>query len=464
MAGRRLAGTVAAALAVAVLGATAGCGGSTPPAPAAVTTAKLPGVTGGGIRALWQGTPWAWLTVDGTTILGGDGLGRKVHAAAVATGRPLWTAAVPGSLLVLGLVPAGSVVIVAAGRSLPHSPAEALVVTEYIALDLATGKTRWSVPVAGGHSSPPIAASGRFLLTMDPAGAATARLAATGAVAWRAPQPAGCGGPPRDPDGAVLGLAADGPLAVASYDCGQHVVVRRLDAATGRVLWTWRSPAGATGSVQTLAVATAAADGGLILITGEISRPPAGQRFLSRLPRPYQWPTALGPNSGEDMVLALDAATGRPRWSELGGQQETIAPTAGDVCEVVNIGLECRADATGATSVPALLTGKSEGDSPGYAGDGLAGVADGLAAVTESGGARGGVLLRVVRVRGGATAALARLAIGAGSGGSDQDVFAIAAAPLTRTAMLVLVRRTDLPGAPVPPVLALAVPLPGPAA
>jgi len=51
-----------------------------------------------------------------------------------------------------------------------------------------------------------------------------------------------------------------------------------------------------------------------------------------------------------------------------------------------------------------------------------------------------------------------RLAIGATAyNGAKYDVFAIGAGPLGSTAILVLVRRIDLPGFPV---LALEVPLP----
>jgi hypothetical protein len=186
-------------------------------------------------------------------------------------------------------------------------------------------------------------------------------------------------------------------------------------------------------------------------------RPPAARRFLGRLPHADAWPPALGPADETSTVLALDAANGRPRWSELGGQLERFALTAGAVCEVVNTGLECRDDATGAPTMPTLLTGARDGASPPYLADGFAGISGGLVAVTES-PSRSGVTLRVVTVRGGATVARASLAIGSvPADGSNYRVFAVAAGPFAQGAVLVLVRRVDLAGYPV---LALAVPGP----
>jgi hypothetical protein len=154
--------------------------------------AKLPPVTGGGVRALWQGAPWAYLTFAGGTLFGVGGQLHQVHAITAATGKPLWTATLPKSVpFILGLVPAGSVLVVEAGR---HSGLAGLSVYEYLALDAKTGKTRWTVP-GGDYQAPPIAASGKYLLTGDTSDAVTGRIAATGAVAWRDPRPAACGPP-----------------------------------------------------------------------------------------------------------------------------------------------------------------------------------------------------------------------------------------------------------------------------
>jgi hypothetical protein len=178
------------------------------------------------------------------------------------------------------------------------------------------------------------------------------------AVAWRDPRPAACRAGPSAgmQDNAGLGIAADGSLAVASFGCGPAVIVQRLDVTTGRPLRSWTSPAAHHAAVH-LPV-TAAARGGVVLLTGEIGPQAAAARFTARLPHPYPWPAHLGPADGTSIVLALDAADGHPRWSELGGQQVRFAPAEGAVCELVTAGLECRDDATGAATT-ARTTGWS---------------------------------------------------------------------------------------------------------
>jgi len=63
---------------------------------------------------------------------------------------------------------------------------------------------------------------------------------------------------------------------------------------------------------------------------------------------------------------------------------------------------------------------------------------------------RHGVVLRVVRVHGGATVARVRLAIRTSVyDGANYQVFAVAAGRLGNHAILILLRRVDLPGYPV---------------
>ena len=426
-----------------------------------VSPAKLPAVSGGGVRALWQGAPWSDLTFDGGTLLGvGETAGAQlaeVHAISAATGKPRWTVTMSKSLpTVLGLVPAGNVVVVEAGHSNENSVAGEPIATEYVALDIKTGRTRWTAPIGGAYQSPPAAVSGKYLLTGDTSDAVTGRIAATGAVAWRDPRPAACG-PPFSAITPGVGLAADGSLAGASFFCGRRVFVWRLNPATGKVLWIWRSPSLAPGSAQYLKLTSAASDGGLLLLNGDIAPPSAGQQFTGALPNPHPWPTALGP-VGEGAVLALAASDGHPMWSELGGQQEDFTLTDGAVCEMVQVGLECRGDATGAVTAPTLLNGRGQGATPPYAGDGFAGVSDGLAAVIQAPDRPSSVLFRVLRVRTGATVTQVRIAVSSHSyDGSNYQVFVVGAAPLGAHAILVLLRRIDVPGFPV---LALAVTVP----
>jgi outer membrane protein assembly factor BamB len=457
----------AAGVLLAAVTALAGCGPSQPAAtlapaapltvtvvrataPAHVARARLPAVTGGGARALWQGAPWGGLTFDRGTLLGIDGT--RVDAISATTGEPLWTATMPPSLSqVVRLVPAAGAVIVEAGNVTGQPLGRVYpAVSEFVVLDLATGGMLWAMPAGGPSQNPPVAVSGQYLITANPSGAVTARVVETGAVAWRdRPPAAACWQPPGlGTDNTGLGLAADGPLVGVSFDCGPRVIVRRLNPATGSALWTWQSPAVAAGAVQQLAVTAAASDGGILLLAGQIASPPAALRFTSLLPHARAWPQVLGPSDQISTLLALNAATGRPLWTELGGQLATFALSAGAVCEIVSGGLECRAGATGAATMPILLTGETDADSPPYPGDGFAGISGGLAAVTLP--ARTGVTLRIVRIWGGTTVAQVHLAVGTtAAGGASYQVFAVAANPLRVGATEVLVRRVDLPGYPL---------------
>lgn len=118
----------------------------------------------------------------------------RVDAARALTGVAAWTATLPRSLPdILGLLPVGKVVVVEAGHDFGQAPAAVIpAVTDYIALDQATGRQLWTVPADGSMQTPPIAAAGNLVLAADRIGTVTARQAATGAIAWRASRPADC--------------------------------------------------------------------------------------------------------------------------------------------------------------------------------------------------------------------------------------------------------------------------------
>jgi putative pyrroloquinoline-quinone binding quinoprotein len=337
------------------------------------------------------------------------------------------------------------------------------VVTEYVAVDLATGRQVWTAPVrVTGHEVPdvfpPVAAAGDLLLTDDPAGAVTARVAATGKVAWRHPRPAACGpAPGGEFSRTALEIAADGPLAAVSFGCSRTVVVQRLDAATGRALWSWRSPAAASGAV-TMSVTGAARDGGMVLLTGAFGQATAAGQGTAALPRPYAWPARLGPSDQASLVLALAADGGQPRWSELGGQQQTITLTDGAVCETTSSGLECRDDTTGAPTLPLLATVLGPQATPPDVSFGYNGISGGLAAFTATPAGPVTVTVRAVKVRGGATAAEAWVATAPHRyAGTPPDMYTAAAGPLPGGATLILLRHLNPPGPTTAPVMALRV-------
>jgi hypothetical protein len=151
------------------------------------------------------------------------------------------------------------------------------------------------------------------------------------------------------------------------------------------------------------------------------------------------------------MVLALNAVDGQPQWSELGGQMETFTLTDGAVCETSSIGLECRADATGATTMPDLVTGQAGGDGPVYTDQGFAGIPGDIAAVTVAPSGSGSMTMRVLTIQG-TTAVQTQLPVGISAYGG------ITVWPLAPGAILVLVR-TLVPdtSTAASPVLALRV-------
>lgn len=250
-----------------------------------------------------------------------------------------------------------------------------------------------------------------------------------------------------------LRLAADHDLLVASYHCrsGDRVFVRvqRLAPLTGAALWQWTSIAVADEpqSFIQLSVLGVAARGDVVLLSGQVAH---GRRYARRLPRPRQWPTSLGAFGENEVLLALDARSGRPRWSEVGGQLVTVTLADGVTCETVTVGFECRDDHTGLRSRPIVRTARSEGDSPPYIGDGYAGISGDLAGVVLSQSPTGAVTIPVLPLRGDGTIANATVQLGKTTyGGSNYQDFIVGAGALPKGATLLLLRRVDIAAYPL---------------
>ena len=124
------------------------------------------------------------------------------------------------------------------------------------------------------------------------------------------------------------------------------------------------------------------------------------------------WPTSLGDYLGKELVVALDARTGAPRWYERGGQLEEFTLTDGVTCETVHVGFECRDDQSGLHARPVLTIGRGEGSSPPYEGDGTAGISGNLAGIVLSQAPSGAVTIGVFPVRGGGAIAHATVQLG----------------------------------------------------
>ena len=327
------------------------------------SVAPLPQVSASGatVQALWQ------LRLFYPNILGGTVVGQaekkggsaRIEAVSVLTGQPRWSVPPPAEPEVLGVSLGGSVVVVEAGRSL-DDPAGEIVVKEIAVYSLADGRSLWHRPVAVGPEYLPGSQRAYVAGTIvfaEPGGELIARRAATGAIVWRASRPRSCPQGGGNEAGGDARVAADGSLLVASYPCeqrdGSYVLVERLSPGSGKREWQWRTisvEAGKPDSFIGLAVVDVASAGGVVLLQGQVSKP---GRYVRTLPNARRWPPALGPE-GDEMLLALDARDGRPRWSELGFQNPELALTDGAVCEFDVQGVECRDDLTGLPSRPLL--------------------------------------------------------------------------------------------------------------
>jgi hypothetical protein len=473
-----LAGLLGTAGLVAACGTATSVPHATPPAKAAPTAAALgipgsaipsprvpvlrpPRVIGSAVRPLWQGSPWDVFTVADGLVIGhryADGR-NSVIAVSALTGEGVWDAPIPaltqaGPLpIVRGFVTGASAgtdsvgIIEAAGEvGRAPVPVGSLATTE-IAVDMATGRRLW---MAGFSQNPPVAVSGNEVLIGSPVGVITARNAETGRVLWTRSRPAGCSKLEVDsPVEEGMGLGADGPLVAASFECVDgSVVVQRLDALTGTAVWTWTSPreTGLNAGIY-LTVTGVATAGDLVLLAGQDS--PSATSLARLVRRSYVWPSGLGPLLNSEVVLALDAANGRPRWSETGGQLENFTLTDGAVCEVANTGMECRDDVTGAPTSSVVVTGQGGGGMPPYINDRWAGISGGVAAVTVGPFRPGRVTVELVPVRGQRPLGRVVVDVGLAAYHASYQCYVTGAGSLPGGGVVLLLRRVDLPDYPI---------------
>jgi hypothetical protein len=329
-----------------------------------------------------------------------------------------------------------------------------------VVLDEATGRELWAASVPGRSKYPAIAISGNELLIGAPSGVITAWDARSGTVLWQSPRPGGCGTITVDrPVFEGMSLAADGGLVAASFECaGGRVLAERLNPATGAALWTWRSPRTGAGDQAFLSVTGVARQGSVVLLTGQDAPPSGALRHARELPRSTFWPAALGPLLDSHVVLALDAQTGSPRWTERGGQMVDFTLADGAVCEVVNTGFECRDDVTGALTRPVLVTGQTPSAAPPYFYDSWAGISGPYAGAVVAPLLSGHVIVEVFGIRTHAPLGRAELSIGFKARSANYQTFVVAAGTLPSGKVLLLLRQVDGHGRfAAYPVIALEV-------
>jgi hypothetical protein len=422
--------------------------------------AALPRVSanGGTVSALWQ-RRLVYPAIVGDTVVGlaEEGSAARIEAVSALTGQPRWSVPTPAEPQVLGVALEGSVVIVEAGRAL-HDPAGQIVVKEIAVYSLADGRPLWRTPVAVGPDYLPgdqRAYVAGTIVFAEPGGELIGRRAATGGIVWRTSRPRSCPQGGGDEAGGDARVAADSSLLVASYPCERgdrsYVLVERRSPGSGKPVWQWRTVsvgAGNPASFIGLAVVGVASAGEIVLLQGQVSKP---GRYVRTLPNARRWPPALGPE-GDEMLLALDARDGRPRWSELGFQNPELALTDSAVCEFDIQGVECRDDSTGRPSRPLLKTGLSELESGGlvFVGDEAAGVASSLVAVALKRRQGDPLVVEVAPLRGSGKAARVLVWLGRNlPEPAHSTPLLVRAGTLPNGATLLLLRRIDVPESPL---------------
>ncbi len=335
-----------AALVLALLALTGGCGGTSArkppraatfglasPNPASSDSPAPTDTASPGRRGAWTSTAdIAAPVTDGTVIAGVTRNNNRVQAVDASTGRPLWDVPLPLAGVATpggALGTAGPVLLAAPGAPLVVSltattPGSGLTPASTgpaaTALEPSTGRTLWTAP------GPANLLDGAAVLTgttgVDTAGSSTTALdPATGKTRWTRP-------------GQAVGL--DGKVAVLSNtDAGISTVLTGTDTTTGRTLWSSADWArGAQGSRSTV-VATGAAHALIETTRSDLAGDTTslrvrnlrtGQAVGPEVPQPSN-PTALtDPSDGVSVVYekvpdptttgpyGLDMRTGKMLW------------------------------------------------------------------------------------------------------------------------------------------------------
>lgn len=407
-----------------------------------------PGADQGPVTQLWT-TQLSRPHVSDGQVVGVLAGANSVRAVEAKSGRVQWTVTLAGkSPFVMDTVIGGGVVMVLAGTTVGRAPGLVRpIVTSLVVLDAGTGRRLWGRPIAGQTQAFPLAIDAGLVLVGGAGGTVTAFGAMTGRSVWQHGRPAGCG----QRRGMVYdeGIAADGAVLAVSWQCADgQAIAQRLDPVTGHARWSWRSiPPLPSGSYLGLAVVGVAQLGGVVVLTGQIGFSQFTNAFEQSIPRAYTWPSSLTPD-GNEIEVALDAASGRARWVEHGAQQADVVLSDGASCEVVNTGVACRDDLNGALTRPPLLTGQPADSGP--PSTGWAGITGGLICVTEPVSRPDTVRIVITSIRGARVIAQADLVIGTVAfGGARYQNFVNDAAPLSTGPTLLLLQRIDLAGYPL---------------
>jgi outer membrane protein assembly factor BamB len=400
------------------------------------------------VRSVWQVDRLAeQVVIDGAVVgVVQTGTASTLHAVSAATGKALWTYALPPTEpQTVRVLAAQGVVVAEVGREINSGESSGPVIRQLVAIDAHSGAHLWSEHVGGRTQHPPVAIASGVVVLGDPVGTLVARNVRSGKHLWQRSRPATC--PRAGPAQYDEALAADGPVLAVSYQCSfrstSRSLVERLDLSSGTPMWNWATPTLPGPFGGWLNVVGVSSSSATVFASGGF---PPKASLVGVLGRSRTWPWNLG-QPGHGTLVALDDATGTPRWNEFGSEDGSfvqITLVNGAVCESIVQGFQCRDDRTGAPTRPVFTSGFGPDAFPPYSGDGYAGISGDTAAAAITTTATGSVSVNVMSVRG--TSAVAHLKVDVRTvteDGAAYDTFVVGSGQLANGATLVLLRRID---------------------
>ncbi len=261
-----------------------------------------------------------------------------VAADHVTSGARLWTFVDHENSDIWGIAAADGVVLVAAGHLRPNSCGPCLQYSQVYridALDEASGRLVWTLPISPGKTSQPVqwlpaVIAGEVAVVQLTDGVALGVGLRSGRVLWRSGRLASyCD--PQPPAGAV-------PDVVLVGCSGQ---VEAFDPATGHIIW-----------IAAAKSASGSEGGAVEVANGESSGVVAVELGFGSFPvgAPSMKSTFAQQDSSWDMtsVVILSATTGRSRWTLTDAAQGPVVfGGGGSVCVQGFAGVECRSAITG---------------------------------------------------------------------------------------------------------------------
>lgn len=274
-------------------------------------------------------------------------LGNCVASVDVATGHVRWVQALQsGELTGAGLVADRKVVVTARYAASCVEPGFGPRCLQDIVgvtgLNPATGRPMWTLALPPSPPAQvPAAVSGSTVLVVQRDTSIEGVAASSGRRRWSDQPPSRCAhqtGP--------TSIIASGPVAVAEYQCAGHDVVHGIDATSGRVLWRLqgRKPPGAMPDTSdVVSTMSPAPEGDGVVVIGESSIGTIGAPLSG-------WEATGRPFSGTAGVVVLGLRTGRPLWGLTVPQPTTleVAVGGGNVCIARRSGISCRNATSGA--------------------------------------------------------------------------------------------------------------------